>query len=155
MVVMLAVGALKLTGIQLVHSTRTRYSRHGGGALGTQMNLFDRFARVVKVVHSKFFHQAFICYCFDCLYPTITDTGSMSLLCVITQSYANALISSFEDPEKILEQTVLEMNNDLIKMRQATAQVSSFAFPVCWSFSFGRKINSSSSLLICDEIKVL
>ena len=29
-----------------------------------------------------------------------------------------------EDPEKILEQTVLEMNDDLIKMRQATAQVS-------------------------------
>ncbi|KAG6582005.1 Membrane-associated 30 kDa protein, chloroplastic, partial [Cucurbita argyrosperma subsp. sororia] len=50
------------------------------------MNLFDRFARVVK-------------------------------------SYANALVSSFEDPEKILEQTVLEMNDDLTKMRQATAQV--------------------------------
>ncbi|KAL8166238.1 hypothetical protein V2J09_007737 [Rumex salicifolius] len=50
------------------------------------MNLFDRFARVVK-------------------------------------SYANAVISTFEDPEKILEQTVLEMNDDLIKMRQATAQV--------------------------------
>lgn len=40
------------------------------------------------------------------------------------QSYANALISSFEDPEKILEQSVLEMNDDLVKMRQATAQVS-------------------------------
>ncbi|VVA39054.1 PREDICTED: membrane-associated [Prunus dulcis] len=50
------------------------------------MNLFDRFARVVK-------------------------------------SYANALISTFEDPEKILEQAVLEMNDDLTKMRQATAQV--------------------------------
>ncbi|KAG6404721.1 hypothetical protein SASPL_136974 [Salvia splendens] len=50
------------------------------------MNLFDRFARVVK-------------------------------------SYANAVISSFEDPEKILEQTVIEMNDDLIKLRQATAQV--------------------------------
>ncbi|KAK4794823.1 hypothetical protein SAY86_012817 [Trapa natans] len=56
------------------------------GALGAQMNLFDRFARVVK-------------------------------------SYANALVSSLEDPEKILEQTVLEMNDDLTKMRQATAQV--------------------------------
>ncbi|KAA8527258.1 hypothetical protein F0562_034645 [Nyssa sinensis] len=33
------------------------------------------------------------------------------------------IISSFEDPEKILEQTVVEMNDDLIKMRQATAQV--------------------------------
>ncbi|XP_031394391.1 membrane-associated 30 kDa protein, chloroplastic-like isoform X1 [Punica granatum] len=57
-----------------------------GGALGARMNLFDRFARVVK-------------------------------------SYANALVSSLEDPEKILEQTVLEMNDDVIKMRQATAQV--------------------------------
>lgn len=40
------------------------------------------------------------------------------------QSYANAIVSSFEDPEKILEQAVLEMNDDLTKMRQATAQVS-------------------------------
>ena len=40
------------------------------------------------------------------------------------QSYANAVLSSFEDPEKILDQAVLEMNDDLIKMRQATAQVS-------------------------------
>ncbi|KAF2300324.1 hypothetical protein GH714_011969 [Hevea brasiliensis] len=38
-------------------------------------------------------------------------------------SYANAVLSSFEDPEKILDQTVLEMNDDLTKMRQATAQV--------------------------------
>jgi len=49
------------------------------------------------------------------------------LLCVdkfeLMQSYANAIISSFEDPEKILEQAVLDMNNDLIKVRQATAQV--------------------------------
>ncbi|PON77706.1 PspA/IM [Parasponia andersonii] len=41
----------------------------------------------------------------------------------VVKSYANALISSFEDPEKILEQTVIEMNEDLTKMRQATAQV--------------------------------
>jgi ABC-type protease/lipase transport system fused ATPase/permease subunit len=44
------------------------------------------------------------------------------------QSYANAIVSSFEDPEKILEQAVLEMNDDLTKMRQATAQVSYFLF---------------------------
>ncbi|KAL8051970.1 hypothetical protein ABFX02_06G181700 [Erythranthe guttata] len=80
------VGAPKYTGMRLSYSTRSRCNSHGGGALGTQMNLFDRFARVVK-------------------------------------SYANALISTFEDPEKILEQTVIEMNDDLIKMRQATAQV--------------------------------
>ncbi|CAM8891611.1 unnamed protein product [Rhodiola kirilowii] len=41
----------------------------------------------------------------------------------VVKSYANALISTFEDPEKILEQAVIEMNDDLIKMRQATAQV--------------------------------
>ncbi|CAN6448792.1 unnamed protein product [Victoria cruziana] len=41
----------------------------------------------------------------------------------VVRSYANALLSSVEDPEKILEQAVLEMNDDLTKMRQATAQV--------------------------------
>ncbi|KAL9263113.1 Membrane-associated protein VIPP1, chloroplastic-like protein [Drosera capensis] len=41
----------------------------------------------------------------------------------VIKSYANAVLSTFEDPEKILEQTVLEMNDDLTKMRQATAQV--------------------------------
>ncbi|XP_078181559.1 plastid transcriptionally active 4 [Carex rostrata] len=41
----------------------------------------------------------------------------------VVKSYANALVSTFEDPEKILDQAVLEMNDDLIKMRQATAQV--------------------------------
>ncbi|KAK6136351.1 hypothetical protein DH2020_029922 [Rehmannia glutinosa] len=79
------VGTPKCSGIRLFSSSRSRCNTHGGG-VGAQMNLFDRFARVVK-------------------------------------SYANALVSSFEDPEKILEQTVLEMNDDLIKMRQATAQV--------------------------------
>ncbi|XP_026380351.1 probable membrane-associated 30 kDa protein, chloroplastic [Papaver somniferum] len=55
------------------------------GALGTRMNLFNRFARVVK-------------------------------------SYVSSILSSFEDPAKIIEQAVLEMNDDLAKMRQATAQ---------------------------------
>jgi phage shock protein A len=41
----------------------------------------------------------------------------------IVRSYANAIVSSAEDPEKLLDQTVLEMNEDLIKMRQASAQV--------------------------------
>ncbi|KDP44272.1 hypothetical protein JCGZ_05739 [Jatropha curcas] len=79
------VEALKFSRIRTC-STRSHCYRQGGGALGTRMNLFDRFARVVK-------------------------------------SYANAILSGFEDPEKILDQTVLEMNDDLTKMRQATAQV--------------------------------
>ncbi|URD74086.1 Membrane-associated 30 kDa protein [Musa troglodytarum] len=41
----------------------------------------------------------------------------------VVKSYANALLSSMEDPEKILEQAVIEMTDDLTKMRQATAQV--------------------------------
>lgn len=41
----------------------------------------------------------------------------------IFKSYANALVSAAEDPEKILEQTVIEMNEDLVKLRQASAQV--------------------------------
>lgn len=53
-----AVGSLKLRGLQLVHS-----NRHGGGALGAQMNLFDRFARVVKV--GLLFHKFFNYFCFD------------------------------------------------------------------------------------------
>lgn len=78
------VGGLKVEVVRLVSVNR----KHGvrTGALGARMNLFDRFARVVK-------------------------------------SYANAVISTFEDPEKILDQTVIEMNEDLTKMRQATAQV--------------------------------
>ena len=38
-------------------------------------------------------------------------------------SYANSLVSAAEDPEKILDQTVIEMQEDLVKMRQASAQV--------------------------------
>ncbi|KAJ7554696.1 hypothetical protein O6H91_05G005500 [Diphasiastrum complanatum] len=57
-----------------------------GGALGVQMNIFERVVRIVR-------------------------------------SYANAIVSSAEDPEKLLDQTVLEMNEDLVKMRQASAQV--------------------------------
>ncbi|KAI4334622.1 hypothetical protein L6164_019287 [Bauhinia variegata] len=80
------VEVLKVKGLSIANPKRTSCSRQRGGALGASMNLFDRFARVVK-------------------------------------SYANAIVSSFEDPEKILEQSVLEMNDDLTKMRQATAQV--------------------------------
>ncbi|XP_077253103.1 membrane-associated protein VIPP1, chloroplastic-like isoform X2 [Tasmannia lanceolata] len=80
------VGSLKAVWIHTSISNKHRHGGDRGGALGARMNLFDRFARVIK-------------------------------------SYANAIISTFEDPEKILEQAVLEMNDDLTKLRQATAQV--------------------------------
>ncbi|KAL2652083.1 hypothetical protein R1flu_020211 [Riccia fluitans] len=41
----------------------------------------------------------------------------------VVKSYANAVVSAAEDPEKLLDQTVNEMNEDLVKMRQASAQV--------------------------------
>lgn len=80
------VEGLKIPSLRISHSDRLSPNCHGGGALGSHMNLFTRFARVIK-------------------------------------SYANAILSSFEDPEKILDQAVVDMSNDLIKMRQATAQV--------------------------------
>ena len=46
------------------------------------------------------------------------------LACVRLSSDVHAIsVSSVEDPEKMLEQTVNEMQTDLIKMRQASAQV--------------------------------
>lgn len=41
----------------------------------------------------------------------------------VIKSYANQIVSSAEDPEKLLDQVVSEMQEDLIKMRQASAQV--------------------------------
>eukprot|EP00899_Mesostigma_viride_P002201 jgi/Mesvir1/11982/Mv00295-RA.1 len=45
----------------------------------------------------------------------------------VIKSYANAVVTSAEDPEKILEQTVMEMGEDLVKLRQASAQVMASA----------------------------
>eukprot|EP00884_Botryococcus_braunii_P020876 jgi/Botrbrau1/7472/Bobra.0095s0010.1 len=41
----------------------------------------------------------------------------------VVSSYGNSIVSGLEDPEKMLEQTVNEMQADVIKMRQASAQV--------------------------------
>ncbi|GFZ91516.1 hypothetical protein CYANOKiyG1_01900 [Okeania sp. KiyG1] len=40
----------------------------------------------------------------------------------VIRANVNTLISGAEDPEKVLEQTVTEMQNDLVKLRQAVAQ---------------------------------
>ncbi|XP_042436383.1 probable membrane-associated 30 kDa protein, chloroplastic [Zingiber officinale] len=53
----------------------------------------------------------------------IVQMNLFDRLARVVKSYANSILSSMEDPEKILEQAVLEMNDDLTKMRQATAQV--------------------------------
>jgi phage shock protein A len=41
----------------------------------------------------------------------------------VFRSYANSVVGGAEDPEKILDQAVNEMQSDLIKMRQSSAQV--------------------------------
>jgi len=46
-----------------------------------------------------------------------------SRLSRVVRSYANNLLDKAEDPETILDQTVVDMTQDLTKLRQATAQV--------------------------------
>lgn len=44
-----AAGALEVPGIRVSYSDRLKCNCNGGGTLGSQMNLFSRFARVIKV----------------------------------------------------------------------------------------------------------
>ncbi len=48
--------------------------------------------------------------------------GIFDRLWRIIRANVNSLVSGAEDPEKILEQTVIDMHNDLVKLRQAVAQ---------------------------------
>ena len=40
----------------------------------------------------------------------------------VVRSNLNAAVSSAEDPEKILDQAIIDMQEDLVQMRQAVAQ---------------------------------
>lgn len=42
----------------------------------------------------------------------------------VVKSNVNALLSNLEDPEKILDQAVNDMQNDLVKIRQSYAEIS-------------------------------
>eukprot|EP01025_Chloroclados_australasicus_P061496 TRINITY_DN80823_c0_g1_i1.p1 TRINITY_DN80823_c0_g1~~TRINITY_DN80823_c0_g1_i1.p1 ORF type:complete len:304 (-),score=55.94 TRINITY_DN80823_c0_g1_i1:227-1138(-) len=53
----------------------------------------------------------------------IVEANIFSRIWRVARSYANSLVSAAEDPEKILDQAVTDMENDVIKMRQASAQV--------------------------------
>ncbi|MGD1716222.1 PspA/IM30 family protein [Hydrocoleum sp. CS-953] len=48
--------------------------------------------------------------------------GIFDRLWRIIRANINTLVSGAEDPEKVLEQTVKDMQNDLVKLRQAVAQ---------------------------------
>lgn len=53
----------------------------------------------------------------------VVQANLFSRISRIFRGYANSVVSSAEDPEKILDQAVEDMNKDLIKLRQATAKV--------------------------------
>ncbi|XFA73283.1 PspA/IM30 family protein [Thermosynechococcaceae cyanobacterium Okahandja] len=48
--------------------------------------------------------------------------GLLERVGMVVRSNLNAIVSAAEDPEKILEQTIIDMNEDLVKLRQAVAQ---------------------------------
>ncbi|MDX2097514.1 MAG: PspA/IM30 family protein [Leptolyngbyaceae cyanobacterium bins.59] len=48
--------------------------------------------------------------------------GLLDRILRVIRANLNSLISQAEDPEKILEQTVLDMQDEMIRMRQAVAQ---------------------------------
>jgi len=49
--------------------------------------------------------------------------GIFSRVGRLVRSYTNSVLNKLEDPEKILDQAVEDMQSDLVKMRQASAQV--------------------------------
>jgi len=51
------------------------------------------------------------------------EANLFSRVARLVKSTANNLVTQAEDPEKVLDQVVTEMQEDLVKMRQATAQV--------------------------------
>ncbi|EFJ50245.1 hypothetical protein VOLCADRAFT_104059 [Volvox carteri f. nagariensis] len=53
----------------------------------------------------------------------VVQANLFSRVSRIVGSWANNVVSNAEDPEKLLDQVVEEMQNDLIKMRQAAATI--------------------------------
>jgi len=53
----------------------------------------------------------------------ITEANLFGRFVRVVKSYANTIVTGLEDPEKVLDQAVNDMQEDLIKMRQASAQV--------------------------------
>ena len=58
-------------------------------------------------------HCLAVCYCHD----SQPQRGKPS------QAFICPVVSGAEDPEKMLDQAVNEMQNDLVRLRQASAQV--------------------------------
>jgi phage shock protein A len=52
----------------------------------------------------------------------IKDMGLLDRIGMVLRSNINAMVSSAEDPEKILEQSIIDMQEDMVQLRQAVAQ---------------------------------
>lgn len=115
-------------------SSSACFSSYGSSHVRAQKALVLRSSFVARTTHSSFFDGGVgACVLALAVEGSIKQSKRGGALCAqanifervvrIVRSYANAIVSSAEDPEKLLDQTVLEMNEDLIKMRQASAQV--------------------------------
>lgn len=94
-------------------------SRRGSGQRASVVVEANLFSRAVRVIQS-YANQIGECTCAEAAQLhcfAVVDTQPQ--LCTV---FALA-VSSAEDPEKLLDQVVNEMQEDLIKMRQASAQV--------------------------------
>nr|WP_320056801.1 PspA/IM30 family protein [Pseudanabaena sp. PCC 7367] len=52
----------------------------------------------------------------------IKEMGLLDRIGMVLKSNINAMVSSAEDPEKILEQSIIDMQEDMVQLRQAVAQ---------------------------------
>ena len=77
-----------------------------------------------------------------------TTTG-----CTLPKDCVGNSVSSVEDPEKMLEQTVNEMQSDLIKMRQASAQARPRTLSLCYiSYLLGCSCARRQSVDSCANL---
>ena len=91
--------------------------RVGAGTI--QMNLFGRFFRVIRSYANAVGESLCLLKAFRQANPVQRwyVRGYVGSACVAPA------VGSAEDPEKMLDQTVNEMQSDLIRMRQSSAQV--------------------------------
>ena len=88
------------------------------GATGVQANLFSRFLRVIRS-YANSVGMALHCphLLLQLRHCVLTSTHvDPDQCCLLT-------VSGAEDPEKMLDQAVNEMQSDLVRLRQASAQV--------------------------------
>jgi hypothetical protein len=95
-------------------------------AVVVQANLFARIIRVVKSYANQIGARCGEGASGEAA-RALTKKNTASLTHTPSSAIAHA-VSAAEDPEKILDQVVNEMQEDLIKMRQASAQVRAASF---------------------------